>query len=409
MRRAMRRDYPHTVIATSWRLQRGRADQRSTPLGNALSQSLISIETCCVCAPDLALHRSSSPHCIVAELVLAPALTPLLRVQFSVAVGPRLVCVSGLVVFSFPAMSEELSMKDLQMKGLTEKIEMMLKGLDKSKRQELDLAEIGSRLRDFQTALDGAQLELKHLGAHMQKNEFTKLLRDHKSTLKELKNEYDWRKANSDSNALMDGAKPGATAADMTTADGMMRHGLEVQDRGTESLQRTLRVVGEAKDIGIDTVAKLDANTHQIEAMYGEDACTHAHTQTRTHARTHGAFTPTRLSEQEEHSARKKQQMDRKSERCSAAAFVWRTVSHPLALCLPRCLLPRSDNLTAIDTTLARSTKVIKRMARKMATDKSANSNHSEQRPRSCACDAPLPTIPRRSRFSFVCCSCVVL
>lgn len=193
-------------------------------------------------------------------------------------------------------MSEELSMKDLQMKGLTEKIEMMLKGLDKSKRQELDLAEIGSRLRDFQTSLDGAQLELKHLGPHMQKNEFTKLLRDHKSTLKELKNEYDWRKANSDKNALMDGAKPSATAADMTTADGMMRHGLEVQDRGTESLQRTLRVVGEAKDIGIDTVAKLDANTHQIEAMY--------------------------------------------------------------------------DNLTAIDTTLARSTKVIKRMARKMATDK---------------------------------------
>jgi hypothetical protein len=34
-------------------------------------------------------------------------------------------------------MSEELSMKDLQMKSLTEKIEMMLKGLEKSKRQEL--------------------------------------------------------------------------------------------------------------------------------------------------------------------------------------------------------------------------------------------------------------------------------
>lgn len=34
-------------------------------------------------------------------------------------------------------MSEELSMKDLQMKSLTEKIEMMLKGLDKSKRQEM--------------------------------------------------------------------------------------------------------------------------------------------------------------------------------------------------------------------------------------------------------------------------------
>lgn len=35
------------------------------------------------------------------------------------------------------------------------------------------------------------------------------------------------------------------------------------------------------------------------------------------------------------------------------------------------CLL--SDNLTSIDSTLARSTKVIKRMARKMATDKSVD------------------------------------
>jgi type IV secretory pathway TrbL component len=61
-------------------------------------------------------------------------------------------------------------------------------------------------------------------------------------------------------------------------------------------LGRTLRTIHETKDIGIDLNAKLDANTHQIEAMY--------------------------------------------------------------------------DNLTSIDTTLARSTKVIKRMARKMATDK---------------------------------------
>lgn len=187
-------------------------------------------------------------------------------------------------------------MKDLQMKSLTEKIEMMLKGLDKSKRQEMDLAEIGTRLREFQTALDGAQLELKHLGAHAQKNEFTRLLRDHKHTLKELKNEYEWRKTNSDKNALMDGAVASATHADMNTAEGMMRHGLDVQDKSKESLERTRRVVAETKDIGIDTVAKLESNTHQIETMY--------------------------------------------------------------------------DNLTAIDSTLARSTKVIKRMARKMATDK---------------------------------------
>lgn len=206
-------------------------------------------------------------------------------------------------------------MKDLQMKGLTEKIEMLLKGLDKSKRQELvrratdtrtadantdrrachpladsypfplslpplpsplplpsvqDLAEIGSRLRDFQTALDGAQLELKHLKAHLQKAEFTKILRDHKHTMKELKGEYEWRKMNSDKNELMDGAKPAASGSDFGTADGLMKHGLEVQDQSKQSLDRTLRVVHETKDIGIDTVAKLEANSQQIEAIYGE-------------------------------------------------------------------------------------------------------------------------------------------
>lgn len=134
-----------------------------------------------------------------------------------------------------------------------------------------DLAEIGSRLRDFQTALDGAQIELKHLGAHVQKAEFTKILRDHKHTLKELKNEYDWRKTNSDKNSLMDGAKASATGSDFNTAEGLMKHGLEVQDKSKESLGRTLRVVHEAKDIGIDTVAKLDSNTQQIEAMYGQE------------------------------------------------------------------------------------------------------------------------------------------
>jgi len=187
-------------------------------------------------------------------------------------------------------------MKDIQMRNETERVELLLKGLDKSKRQELDLAEIGSRLRTFQTCLDSAQLELKHLGPHAQKGEFTKLLRDHKHTLKELRNEYEWRKSQSDKNSLMEGAKPAATAADMATAEGMMKHGLDTQQKSKESLERTEKMVNQAKDLGIDTVAKLEANTHQIEQMY--------------------------------------------------------------------------DNLEEIDSTLARSTKVLKRMARKVATDK---------------------------------------
>ncbi len=216
------------------------------------------------------------------------------------------------------------------------------------------MAEIGSRLRDFQTSLDGANLELKHLGAHVQKNEFTKLLRDHKHTLKELKGEYEWRKTSSDKNALMDGAKPATSAADMTSADGLMKHGLDVQQSGTDSLQRTLRVVHETKDIGIDTVAKLDANTHQIEAMYGTERNLHKQTtaqqQRRRWARGGGSRSGISYNRM------------RRADCMSLFAFSSPLLSSLLSLC--------ADNLTAIDTTLARSTKVIKRMARKMATDK---------------------------------------
>lgn len=148
-----------------------------------------------------------------------------------------------------------------------------------------DLSEIGARLREFQTALDGAQLELKHLGAHAQKAEFTKLLRDHKHMLRELKNEYEWRKTNSDKNALMEGAKDGPRGADLNTADGLMKHGLEVQAKSTESLERTRRVVAETKDIGIDTVAKLESNTQQIEAMYGRETHTQLAARQRPHNR----------------------------------------------------------------------------------------------------------------------------
>lgn len=192
-------------------------------------------------------------------------------------------------------MSEELQMKDLQMKGLTEKIQLLLKGLDKSKRQELDLTEINNRLKEFQTALDAANLELRHLGAHPQKGEFTKILRDHKAELKELKNEYEWRKAASAKDQLIGDAKE-TNSADLTTNEGAMKYGLDLQDKSKDSLQRTLKTVHEAKDIGVDTVAKLEANTQQIEGMY--------------------------------------------------------------------------DKLESIESTLQRSTKVIKRIGRKMATDK---------------------------------------
>lgn len=194
-------------------------------------------------------------------------------------------------------MAEELQMKDLQMKGLTEKLTELLSGLDKSKRKELDLNDIQSKLKEFQIALDAGHIEFRHLGPNAtNKNEYKIMLRDHKSSLKELKNEFEWKKAAATKDELLADGSNGADNTELETAEGMMKHGLDIQDKSKQSLERTLRVVQDTKTIGQDTNAKLEANTAQIEGMH--------------------------------------------------------------------------DKLESIESTLQRSTKVIKRMARKMATDK---------------------------------------
>lgn len=182
----------------------------------------------------------------------------------------------------------------MQMQGLTQKITETLNGLEKSKRVELDIADVQQKLREFQVALDGANIELRHLGNDPQKNEMKQMLRDHKTKLRELRNEFEWKKEAAVKDQLSGDHKGGEN--DLTTADGLMKHGLDVQKSSTESLVRTMKVVEETRQIGVDTVGKLEKNTEQIEGMY--------------------------------------------------------------------------DKLEDIQSTLERSTAIIKRMARKMATDK---------------------------------------
>jgi len=193
-------------------------------------------------------------------------------------------------------MSEELQMRDLQMKGLTEKLTSLLGGLEKSKRKELDLREISSRLKEFSMALDAAYIDMRHLGPnHPNKNEFKVTLREHKNALKELRNDFEWKKSTQVKNELV-GEGGGDEEDQKETAEGLMQHGLDVQDKSKASLERTLGKIQDTKIIGQDINVKLEQNTAQIEGIY--------------------------------------------------------------------------DKIESIETTLQRSTKVIKRIARKMATDK---------------------------------------
>lgn len=174
----------------------------------------------------------------------------------------------------------------------------------------------------------------------MQKAEFAKILRDHKHTLKELKIEYDWRKAAIDKNMLMHGAKPSASSVNMATANEIMSHGLNVQKASTEALENTRRIISDTKEIGIDTIKKLDDHTNQITSMYGELNCV-----------TCGVCVL-----------------------CLCCFWVVDVSSSPSSGVMSTCrcvTVMHADNLTAIDTTLARTTKVIQRIARKIASDKS--------------------------------------
>jgi hypothetical protein len=198
-------------------------------------------------------------------------------------------------------MTEEISMKDLQMKGLTEKLTKFLNSYDKSKRKELDAMEIKQRLKEFQMALDGAHIELRHLTNETDKLEWKMALREHKNSLKELKNEWEFKENRGNKDELFEDyddeeAQLKRKGVEEKTTEELMKYGFDTQKSSKESLQRTLGVIEQTKDVGTDTVLKLEANTAQIEGLY--------------------------------------------------------------------------DSLESIESSLARSTKVLKRIARKMATDK---------------------------------------
>ena len=155
------------------------------------------------------------------------------------------------------------------MKGLSEKLSELLTGLGKSKRKELDLQEAAARIKEFQMALDSANIELRHIGQHPDKAELKQMLREHKNVLKELRTEYEAKKGVIVKDELLgDHVEDGG--AGLETAEGLMEHGLKTQAASKDSLQRTLATIEMTKEVGTDTVLKLETNTKQIEGMYDQ-------------------------------------------------------------------------------------------------------------------------------------------
>jgi len=166
------------------------------------------------------------------------------------------------------AMAEELRLKDLQMKGLTEKIESLLNGLEKSKRKEMDMSDVQQKLKEFNICLDEAKIELRHLKDDAEKSEYGAMVKEQKAVFQKLKNEFEWKKSSAVKDQLLGDHK--VDVGDQSTAEGTMKHGLDTLDKSKDSLKRTMETINETKTIGTATVAKLEAQTEQMEGVYNE-------------------------------------------------------------------------------------------------------------------------------------------
>jgi len=161
---------------------------------------------------------------------------------------------------------DEIKIRDEQLKQLDEELSALFAGLEKSKRRDLDVIEIGEKVHDYNNALDCLKMELR---SHKDKAEFTARAKTYGTNLRKFKNDLEWAEKNSTKNALMEGAR-GEQAAKMNTAEGLMDHGLKTQEASKDALVRITQKVGETRDIGVATAAQLAKQTDQLEHMYDD-------------------------------------------------------------------------------------------------------------------------------------------
>ena len=209
-------------------------------------------------------------------------------------------------------MTEELQMRDLQVKGLIKKLNHMLGNIDASSRRrvntniksilkteqpnintmksvhfadeieiinnnyciqskcnELDLIEIKQTLKEFQFAIDQVQMELYYLDDdNLLRNKYKQCLRDYKSILKELRNQYESKNSKLIKDELLNIDNSTETKQDDEKEEGLMKHGLNIQNKSTDSLHHTIRIIDDTKHIGQEINTKLDATTAQIIGLY---------------------------------------------------------------------------------------------------------------------------------------------
>jgi len=164
-----------------------------------------------------------------------------------------------------------VAIRDQQLETLAGEINELFDNLDKSKKRDADLEAIRTKLADFDNPLDTMHLDLKNLDVSVKKKYMQKY-RAYKNMKKEWEQKLEWQKKNSTRDALMDGHANEKTGADFDTPDALMQHGSAVQADTKASLERSLGIVKDARDLGTAVAQKLEAQNKQLSNMVDEVA-----------------------------------------------------------------------------------------------------------------------------------------
>jgi flagellar hook-length control protein FliK len=156
---------------------------------------------------------------------------------------------------------EEIRQRDEQLITLTASIQELLKPLEKSTRKAQDLDLIKAKLQEFVNIRDAFKIELRHQSPS-DKKLYKQKLKNHNDTYDALKNEYEWKQTSNVSNELLGDVK--TKIVDYDSAEGLMKHGLEIQDQSKDSLNRSISVVVQTKALGTETAQKLEQQTEQL-------------------------------------------------------------------------------------------------------------------------------------------------
>jgi len=159
---------------------------------------------------------------------------------------------------------EEIRIRDDQLAALTTAIQATLATIDKSQRKQQDLDMIKDQLQEFETAMDGFKIELKHQSPS-DKKIYKGKLKVHRENYDNMKNQAEWKQTDNLRKDLVGDHK--AKVVDYESSDGLMKHGLEVQQESKESLQRSVGKVAETLQIGTETAAQLQRQTDQMTNM----------------------------------------------------------------------------------------------------------------------------------------------